>query len=107
MVSVIDPSAPHRFEAQFCEAPGKNDIPNPLMADVIGVAIIAGNGMAIIDFKEPFAFDAHDVLGCERPLEVRMIDMRDYGLPRLFTLIEDCVDVILKHFVSAVAVLRG
>ena len=78
-MGVIRGQAIHDRLAKMAEAFGQDDIPDPLGAGVEFVTLIKDGRVTVIDFEELLMVDLHELLGGDRPLEVRVIEVREHG----------------------------
>ena len=66
----------------MAESFGEDDVPDPLGARMQLVAGIVDGRVAVIDLEELLVVDLHELLGGDRPLEVRVIEVGEHGHAR-------------------------
>ena len=97
IVRIIGGQSEHDGLAQVAEALGEDDIPDPLGAGMQFIAGVIDGGMAVIDLEELLVVDLHELLGGDRPLEVRVIEVREHGHSGPYPLRMDGIKGVLER----------
>ena len=76
---------------------GVDDIPYLDSAEMFGVAVVVYGWVAVVNFKEFFAFQLNHIGRLKCPPKVRMIDVRKHELPSFLSLLNNGIDIILNN----------